>query len=191
MRKRFLPIVLVIGVLSFARPGHAGMLQDGWNRSLSVVETTTGYILSPFQAAAEWALNFLRSEERALAAELNRFVTTLRQDLSRFETLAGRAGFSLSNVSIKPGIIPEVELAFEPAEEITPAAEAALRQELAQLTGAMGALERAVILLLLDVDERVEAIRPNGFRVGEVAFALVAIFPEMTINFVRSETAAR
>jgi hypothetical protein len=167
------------------------MLQDGWNRSLSVVETTTGYILSPFQAASEWALSFLRSEERALAAELNRFVTTLRQDLSRFETLAGRAGFRLSNISIKPAIIPEVELTFEPAEEITPAAEAALRQELAQLTGTMGALERTIILLLLDVDERVEAIRPNGFRVSEVAFALVAIFPEMTINFVRSETVAR
>ena len=191
MRKRFFPIALVVCALAFARPGHAGMLQDGWDRTRSVVETTAGIIISPFQAAAEWTMNFLRSEERALAAEMNRFVTTLRQDLNRFETLAGRAGFTLSNVSIKPGIIPEVELAFEPAEEITPASEAALRQELAQLTGAMGAVERAIILLLLDVDERVEAIRPDGFRVGEVAFALVAIFPEMTINFVRNETAAR
>lgn len=106
-------------------------------------------------------------EERALAAEMSSFVATRRQDLSR------------------------VALAFEPAEEITPAAEAALRQELAQMTGAMGALERAVIFLLLDVEKRVEAIRPDGFRIGEVAIALVAIFPEMTINFVRSETAAR
>ena len=191
MRKRFLPIALVISALVFARPGHAGMLQDSWDRTVSVVGTATGIILSPFQAAAEWTMNFLRSEERALAAEMNRFVSTLRQDLNRFETLAGRAGFTLSSVSVKPGIIPEVELAFEPAEEITPAAEAALRQELAQLSGTMGALERAVILLLLDVDERVEAISPNGFRVGEIAFALVAIFPEMTINFVRAEPAAR
>ncbi|NDG49902.1 MAG: hypothetical protein EBY30_12910 [Rhodospirillales bacterium] len=102
-----------------------------------------------------------------MAAEMSSFVATRRQDLSR------------------------VALAFEPAEEITPAAEAALRQELAQMTGAMGALERAVIFLLLDVEKRVEAIRPDGFRIGEVAIALVAIFPEMTINFVRSETAAR
>ena len=191
MRKRFLPIALVICALAFARPGHAGMLQDGWDRTRSVVGTTTGMILSPFQAAAEWTMNFLRKEERAVAAEMHRFVCTLRQDLKRFETLAGRAGFTLSNVSIKPGILPEVELAFEPAEEITPEAEAALREELAQLTGTMGAIERAVILLLLDIDERVEAVRPDGFRVGEVAFALVAIFPEMTINFVRGESASR
>jgi len=191
MCKRFFSIVLVICALAFARPGHAGMFQDGWDRSLSVVESTAGLIFSPFQAAAEWAMNFFRREERALAAEMHSFVASLRQEISRFETLAGRAGFSLSNIVIKPGIIPGVELAFEPAEEITPAAEAALRQELAQMTGAMGALERAVILLLLDVEKRVEAIRPDGFRVGEVAIALVAIFPEMTINFVRSETAAR
>ncbi len=172
-----------------ATPAQAFSLRESWESSLSLYARAVDLVTQPFATAARWTLRQIYATEHAAAEGLRRFAATLRDDLERFETLAGRAGFRLTAISIKPGFIPEIELAFEPAEEISPESEAALRAELAQLQGATGAAERAVILLLLDIDETVERIRPAGFRIGEVAVALITILPELTINFVRTARA--
>ncbi len=198
MRRRSLPVAILVLALAFARPGHAGILEDSWNRSVAILESSVSIlessaqaVLAPIQAAAQWTRRQLRLGEHSLASALRGLATTLRDDLDRFETLAGRAGFRLTNVIIKPGLIPEIELGFEPAEDISPEAEAALRAELAQMGGVLGALEREVILMLLDIDERVEEIRPRGFRIGEVGLALIAIIPELSFTFVRGEAIIR
>jgi hypothetical protein len=182
MIARFLAPALLLAALA---PAQAGLLEDGWQRGRAVAAQAADLLLTPIEQARAWAVRRFQGAEHAMAASLNHFASTLRDDLDRFETLAGRAGFRLNTVLIKPGLIPEIELAFEPLEEISPESEAALRREVADLSGVMGALERAVILLLLDVDERVESVRPNGFRVGEVAVALLTIIPELSFSFVR------
>lgn len=171
-----------------ASPAQAFSLRESWATALSLGAQAVELVAQPIAAATSWTMRQIFAAEHAAAEGARRFAATLRDDLERFETLAGRAGFRLTMVTIKPGIIPEIELAFEPAEEITPDAEAALRADLAQLQGVIGATERAIILLLLDIDETVAGIRPAGFRVGEIGVAVIAILPELTINFVRGET---
>ena len=58
---------------------------------------------------------------------------------------------------------------------------------MAALSGLSVALERGIILGLLDLEKTFEGIRPDGFRISEVEMALVAIFPEIAVSFSRGD----
>ena len=98
-----------------ASPAQAFSLRESWDSALSLGAQAVELVTQPIAAAARWTMRQIFAAEHAAGEGMRRFAATLRDDLERFETLAGRAGFRLTTVSIKPGIIPEIELAFEPA----------------------------------------------------------------------------
>jgi hypothetical protein len=158
-----------------------------WAATLQAGNDVVETVVRPLRAA--WTATTARiiGAEHSFAQHATAFTGTLRDDFARFESLVGRAGFRITAVSVSPDLIPKIELTLEPAGEVAPAEEAALRGELAQLTGVGGAIERSVILALLDIDERVESVRPAGFRLSEINLALVAILPEVELGFTREE----
>ncbi|NKC31301.1 hypothetical protein [Falsiroseomonas selenitidurans] len=156
-----------------------------WSGTLNVAEAATSAVIDPIRGAWGATTRFIWGAEDAFAREATAFAATLRSDFARFEVLAGRAGYRITTVNLQPGLIPAIELVFQPIGEISEADEAALRTELAARGGLGGALERAVLITLLDIEERVEAFRPDGFRISEVSTALVAIIPEVNVSFTR------
>jgi hypothetical protein len=182
--------MLPVAVLSLAlatvaaAPAHAEASRL-WAATLEAGNQVVELVARPLRAA--WTATAARiiGAEQSFAEHTKAFAGTLRSDFARFEALVGRAGFRITAVNVTPGLIPRIELTLAPAGDVGAAEEAALRAEVGALTGVVGAIERAVILALLDIDERVEAVRPAGFRLSEVTLGLVAILPEVELGFTR------
>jgi hypothetical protein len=66
------------------------------------------------------------------------------------------------------------------------AAEAELRTEF-ENDEKLGVVERTILLGLLDLDETAADLKADGYRFSEVELELVAIFPEVTLNFESEE----
>jgi hypothetical protein len=183
---RLLPVAVLSLALATAAaaPAHAEPSRL-WAATLEAGNEVVELVARPLRAA--WAATAARiiGAEQSFAEHARAFAGTLRSDFARFESLVGRAGFRITAVSVTPGLIPGIELTLTPVGEVGAAEDAALRAEVGALTGVGGAIERAVILALLDIDERVEAVRPAGFRLTEVTLGLVAILPEVELGFTR------
>jgi hypothetical protein len=182
-------VFIVVAVFLHLVTANTAQAQNSSSASLwQSISTSTSdamntYFWGPIRSVSQSLFN---TEER-FAAHLDAFKQTLRTDMRRIESLAGRAGYKLSTVTMNPGIIPAVSVTFSFSEKISPADEAKLRSEMAALSGLSGALERGIILGLLDLEKTVEGIRPDGFRISEVEMALVAIFPEIAVSFSRGD----
>lgn len=156
-----------------------------WSSAVSGLGEAAAFVVQPLRSAWSATLRLVLGAEHALAAHVTVFASTLRDDFARFEVLVGRAGFRITTVNVKPGLIPEIELLFELAATVSAEDESQLRAELAALQGIGGALERTILLTLLDIDQWVESVRPDGFRISEIGMALIAIIPELTVSFTR------
>ena len=95
----------------------------------------------------------------------------------------------MSVISISPDIIPKISLTLEVREPVSEAAEAQLRTEF-QNEQKYGLIERTVLLGLLDLDETAAEMKVEGYAFSDVELELVAIFPEVTLNFEREESDA-
>jgi hypothetical protein len=177
---------LSLALAAAAAPAHAEPSRL-WAATLQAGNDVVEMVVRPLRAA--WTATTARivGAEQGFAEHATAFAGTLRGDFARFESLVGRAGFRITAVNMTTSLIPRIELTLELAGEVGAAEEAALRAELASLTGVGSAIERAVIVTLLDIDGRVQAVRPDGFRLSEVVLALVAIFPEVELGFTREE----
>mgnify|MGYP007023768983 CR=1 FL=1 len=99
--------------------------------STSTSDAMNTYFWGPIRSVSQSLFN---TEER-FAAHLDAFKQTLRTDMRRIESLAGRAGYKLSTVTMNPGIIPAVSVTFSFSEKISPADEAKLRYSLSIVGG--------------------------------------------------------
>lgn len=170
-----------------ARAQTAPAVPGFWDRAATAALDAAETVMAPLAGAWHWMTGALLGEVDAAESHVLAFARTLTGDLARFEVMVGRAGFRMTQVDVQTGVIPAVTLTFQPAGRITAEQDAALRRDLAALPGLGGAVERAILTGLLDVETRVAAIRPDGFRIAQVAMALVAIFPEVTVSFARDQ----
>jgi hypothetical protein len=170
-----------------ARAQPATAAPGFWDRAAAAATDAADSLFGPFVDAWRWMTGALYGEVEAAEAHPLAFARTLRGDIGRFETQVGRAGFRLTQIDVQTGVIPAVTLSFAPAGPVTPEQAAALRAELAAMGGIGGAVEREILIGLLEVESRVAAIRPDGYRISQVSMALVAIFPEVTVSFARGQ----
>ncbi len=183
MLKKSLTALLVLQLyLAPAADAQEASGSGLWQRfSVTTQEMLQGYVWAPLRDMSQ----ALFSAEKSFSDHVSAFVQTMRTDMARIERLAARAGYRLSTITMNPGIIPAISMTFSFSEKITAADAETLRAELSSLSGVSGVLERGIILGLLDLETKVQPIKPDGFRISEVEMALVAIFPEISVSFTR------
>jgi hypothetical protein len=179
--------------LSSAAPANAqdtATQQQGWvawgSEFVSEALETLAY---PFKQAWTMTWDAIGSADAEIAAEKVKFANKLKAELAAFSKDVSRTGFELSSVGISPDIIPEITLTLEVREPVSEAVEAELRKEF-ENSGKFGVVERTILLALLDLDEAAAELKVEGYQFSEVEMELVAIFPEVTLNFEREEADA-
>jgi len=142
---------------------------------------------SPFRKAWVMAWEFIGSTEAQIAEEKAKFAQKLKGELESFSKDVERTGFDVSTISISPDIIPKISLTLEVREPVSEAVEAQLRTEF-QNEEKYGLIERTLLLGLLDLDEAAADLKVEGYAFSDVELELVAIFPEVTLNFERENS---
>ena len=177
--------------LSGAVPANAqdAAAQQGWVEwGSGIAVEVLDAVAYPFQKAWTMAWDAIGSVEAEIAAEKTKFANKLKSELAVFSKDVSRAGFAITTISISPDIIPKISLTLEVREPVSEASEAELRAEF-QDKEKLGAIERIILLGLLDLDEAAAELKVDGYRFSEVELELVAIFPEVTLNFELEEAA--
>ena len=177
--------------LSGAVPANAqdAAAQQGWVEwGSGIAVEVLDAIAYPFERAWTMAWDAIGSAEAEIAAEKTKFANKLKSELAVFSKDVSRAGFAITTISISPDIIPKISLSLEVREPVSEAVEAELRTEF-ENKEKFGAIERIILLGLLDLDETAADLKVDGYRFSEVDLDLVAIFPEVTLNFELEEAA--
>ena len=177
--------------LSGAVPANAQDIttQQGWVEwGSGIAVEVLDAVAYPFQTAWTMAWDAIGSVEAEIAAEKTKFANKLKSELAVFSKDVSRTGFAITTISISPDIIPKISLTLEVREPVSEASEAELRAEF-QDKEKLGAIERIILLGLLDLDEAAAELKVDGYRFSEVELELVAIFPEVTLNFELEEAA--
>ena len=158
--------------------GQRGWVEWGSGIAVDVLDA----VAYPFQKAWTMAWDAIGSAEAEIAAEKTKFANKLKDDLVVFSKDVNRTGFAITTISISPDIIPKISLTLEVREPVSEAVEAELRTEF-ENKEKFGVVERTILLGLLDLDETAADLKVDGYRFSEVELELVAIFPEVTLNF--------
>ena len=177
--------------LSGAVPANAQDIttQQGWVEwGSGIAVEVLDAVAYPFQKAWTMAWDAIGSVEAEIAAEKTKFANKLKSELAVFSKDVSRTGFAITTISISPDIIPKISLSLEVREPVSEAVEAELRTEF-ENKEKFGAIERIILLGLLDLDETAADLKVDGYRFSEVDLDLVAIFPEVTLNFELEEAA--
>ena len=122
----------------------------------------------PFQAARRYVIDLFAREEKAVEADIAGFVDMVRTDASAFALLVRDSGYELSEIDVGAELIPSISLIFSFVRPITAEERAALDKKLDRLTGVEGAVQRAIILGLLEATETVYDVRADGFELSQV-----------------------
>ena len=162
--------------------GQRGWVEWGSGIAVDVLDA----VAYPFQKAWTMAWDAIGSAEAEIAAEKTKFANKLKDDLVVFSKDVNRTGFAITTISISPDIIPKISLTLEVREPVSEAVEAELRTEF-ENKEKFGVVERTILLGLLDLDETAADLKVDGYRFSEVELELVAIFPEVTLNFESEE----
>lgn len=175
--------------------GHSAHAEDtasgaGWAEwGSNTLEQALETLASPFQQAWLMAWAAIGGAEEEIAEEKAKFAARLQENLSSFSQDVTRTGFEISSIGISPELIPRIILKLELKEPLSEAAETALRAEFDN-PEKYGLIERTILLGLLDLDTTAEAMKVEGYRFSGVDLELIAIFPEVTLNFTREEDPA-
>jgi len=156
-----------------------------WGSRMVYVSLDT--LAYPFQQAWTMVWDAIGKTEADVAAEKVKFATKLKTELEAFSKDVSRTGYDVSIISISPDIIPKIALTLEVRKPLDETAEAKLRSEFQDPEKKYGAIERTILLGLLDLDETAADLKVDGYRFSEVELELVAIFPEVTLNFENAE----
>ena len=172
--------------------GHSAQAQDsaseaGWTEwGSTTFQQALDTLASPFQQAWVMAWSAIGGAEEEIAAENAKFAARLRDHLSSFSQDVARTGFEISTIGISPEVIPRIVLELELKETLPEAAESALRADF-ENPDKYGLIERTILLSLLDLDETAAEMKVEGYRFSGVELELIAIFPEVTLNFEREK----
>jgi hypothetical protein len=167
-----------------------------WETAVASASYVADLVWSPIRSAWGAVSRSVFGAAQEFKEELQHFRSVIRTDLRRLEEKIGRAGFRLAAVNVRPNLLEEIatlgltapfELVLEPTGPITPEEDAKLRAELAELQGVGSRLERALLLLLLNLHERNAQNRPEGYHLSEVAVSLIAFIPEVQLTYSRGE----
>ena len=188
---KFIRAAALAGLLALggAAPANAQdtAAQRGWVEwGSGIAVDVLDAVAYPFQKAWTMAWDAIGSAEAEIAAEKTKFANKLKDDLAVFSKDVSRTGFAVTVVGISPDIIPKIILTLEVREPLSEAAEAELRTEF-ENDEKLGVVERIILLGLLDLDETAADLKADGYRFSEVELELVAIFPEVTLNFESEE----
>ena len=188
---KFIRAAAFAGLLALggAAPANAQdtAAQRGWVEwGSGIAVDVLDAVAYPFQKAWTMAWDAIGSAEAEIAAEKTKFANKLKDDLAVFSKDVSRTGFAVTVVGISPDIIPKISLTLEVREPLSEAAEAELRTEF-ENDEKLGVVERTILLGLLDLDEVAAELKADGYRFSEVELELVAIFPEVTLNFESEE----
>ena len=188
---KFIRAAALAGLLALggAAPANAQdtAAQRGWVEwGSGIAVDVLDAVAYPFQKAWTMAWDAIGSAEAEIAAEKTKFANKLKDDLAVFSKDVSRTGFAVTVVGISPDIIPKIILTLEVREPLSEAAEAELRTEF-ENDEKLGVVERTILLGLLDLDEVAAELKADGYRFSEVELELVAIFPEVTLNFESEE----
>lgn len=187
MRAMILAAALVLGsgmpASAQEDAGYKAWIDWGSRIALDAVDAAA----SPFRKAWVVAWEFIGSTEAQIAEEKTKFAQKLKDELEDFAKDVERTGFDVSVISISPDIIPKISLTLEVREPVSEVVEAQLRTEF-QNGEKYGLIERTVLLGLLDLDETAAEMKVEGYAFSDVELELVAIFPEVTLNFEREES---
>ena len=188
---KFIRAAALAGLLALggAAPANAQdtAAQRGWVEwGSGIAVDVLDAVAYPFQKAWTMAWDAIGSAEAEIAAEKTKFANKLKDDLAVFSKDVSRTGFAVTVVGISPDIIPKIILTLEVREPLSEAAEAELRTEF-ENDEKLGVVERTILLGLLDLDETAADLKADGYRFSEVELELVAIFPEVTLNFESEE----
>jgi hypothetical protein len=160
----------------------------GWvNWGYRMVNESIDTLAYPFQQAWTMAWDVIGKTEADVAEEKVKFATKLKSELESFSKDVSRTGYDLSMIGISPDIIPKIALTLEVRNPLDETAEAKLRSEFQDPGKQYGTIERAILLGLLDLDETAADLQVNGYKFSEVELELVALFPEVTLNFEHPE----
>jgi hypothetical protein len=188
---KFIRAAALAGLLALggAVPANAQdtAAQRGWVEwGSGIAVDVLDAVAYPFQKAWTMAWDAIGSAEAEIAAEKTKFANKLKDDLAVFSKDVSRTGFAVTVVGISPDIIPKISLTLEVREPLSEAAEAELRTEF-ENDEKLGVVERTILLGLLDLDEVAAELKADSYRFSEVELELVAIFPEVTLNFESEE----
>ena len=188
---KFIRAAALAGLLALggAAPANAQdtAAQRGWVEwGSGIAVDVLDAVAYPFQKAWTMAWDAIGSAEAEIAAEKTKFANKLKDDLVVFSKDVNRTGFAITTISISPDIIPKISLTLEVREPVSEAVEAELRTEF-ENKEKLGVVERTILLGLLDLDETAADLKADGYRFSEVELELVAIFPEVTLNFESEE----
>jgi len=183
-------IVAVLLVLNNGAPANAQetAAEVGWvDWGSRVAQDVLDAAVAPFRQAWVMAWNVIGDTEAEIAEQKTKFAHKLKNELEAFTNDVERTGFEVSIISISPDIIPKIALTLEVREPVSEAVEAQLRTEY-QNPEKYGVIERTILLGLLDLDETAAEMKVEGYAFSDVELELVAIFPEVTLNFEREQT---
>ena len=182
--------VLILFVALLLSSGAPASAQDGssleaWiDWGSRIAQETVDAAAAPFRKAWVMAWDVIGGTEAKIAEEKTKFAQKLKNELEGFTKDVERTGFEVSIISISPDIIPKVSLTLAVREPVSEAAESQLRLEF-QNEERYGLIERTVLLGLLDLDETAAEMKVEGYAFSDVELELIAIFPEVTLNFER------
>jgi hypothetical protein len=186
---------VVFAALLAVAGGHSAHAQDtasgaGWVEwGSNTLEQALETVASPFQQAWVMAWAAIGGAEEEIAAEKAKFAARLQENLSSFSRDVARTGFEITSIGISPELIPRIILELELKSSLSEAAETSLRAEFDN-PEKYGLIERTILLGLLDLDSTAESMKVEGYRFSGVELELIAIFPEVTLNFTREEDPA-
>jgi|GEM_PF-1595274 len=170
---------LLLGCLPALAAGGTDAAAVANGERLNVLER----IQAPLNAVRSRVISWFRAEERAIGDEVGRFTKTLGRDISHLSALIGEAGFEVEHIGMGGGLVPDISMCLAFRRDITEAEEAALRARIDQLGGALGLIERRILLALLDIDDALMTTREDGFHLGGVEVG-IDLLPSLTFSFV-------
>lgn len=143
----------------------------------------------PFQNAASWIAGWMVAEEKAITDEVASFTKGLEDDLSALEQLVEDCGFSLDEIHIGVGPLPEVSLSLGYARHLEDAEREALLARVRAEDGAYGVIERALVDVMLAAgDSNYAAGKVDGYRLESLEVD-VDLIPKVALVIVpASET---
>lgn len=178
--------IMTFGGVAPAQAQEAGTAESWVNWSSRLSGEALETLAYPFRQAWKMAWDVIGNSEAEIAAEKTKFAKKLKSELADFSKEVGRVGYDLTIISISPDVIPKISLTLEVNKPVNEAAETALRAEF-QNREKYGAIESAILQGLLDLDETAADLKADGYRFSGVDLELIAIFPEVTLNFERED----
>lgn len=149
-----------------------------------------GAILQPFYAAGTWITGWFASQEKAVASELGSFATSIQQDVSALEALVEDTGFTLDEIHLGIGLIPEISLTLGFDHQLGDAERAALLARVNAEGGAYGVIERALVdAMLAAADSNYAAGKIDGYRLEAIEVD-VDLIPRVAMVIVPADETA-